>query len=197
MWYFPKSYIHLCRRMKALHENDKTLKFNFRNSVYPLCTFNLGPRTVCVAHRDVTNYPSVPCAVTALGNFDYKTGGHFVLYDFKLCVQFPPATTVLLSSAGLSHGNTALNEKHETRYSITQYCIGNLIKWVVHDFKPFGDKKVNEAIKIDLANGEGWKAQSARFSNFLDLDEDRKKVLSVQKEFIPEWVDFVARKTTL
>ena len=180
--------------MKAVHESDKTLEFNFRNSEYPLCTFNLGPRTACVAHRDVTNYPSVPCAVTALGSFDHKTGGHFVLYDFKLCVQFPAAATVLLSSAGLSHGNTALKKK-DTRYSVTQYCIGNLIKWVVHDFKAFGQKNPKEAIEIDLANDEGWEAQSKRFSNFLDLDEDREKVLRVQDQLKSDWVKMVSRKT--
>ncbi|KAI0060295.1 hypothetical protein BV25DRAFT_1828099 [Artomyces pyxidatus] len=131
--YFPKSYDDMCEALDALYEHDPDLKPNFVNSAYPTITFNLGPRTVCRRHHDYSNYPGLPYAISVLGNFDPDKGGELVLWGLKIRIRFPSASTALLSSAGVEHGNTPVQE-HETRYSATQYFVGGLKRWVRHGF---------------------------------------------------------------
>jgi hypothetical protein len=72
--------------------------------------------------------------VTALGAFDYKKGGHLILWDCHLVIEFPPGCTILLPSAILMHSNTSILPK-ETRYSFTQYTAGGLFRWVENGFQ--------------------------------------------------------------
>ncbi|KAI0261899.1 hypothetical protein BC834DRAFT_805445, partial [Gloeopeniophorella convolvens] len=126
--YFPLAYDHFRDRLRALHQGTKGLQYNFPNSVYPTCTVNLGPSTVCLEHNNATNYPGLPCSITPLGNYDPSRGGHLCLFDLKLYVRFPPGCTALILSAGLCHGNTPIGSTKK-RYSFTQYCVGGLVRW--------------------------------------------------------------------
>ncbi|KAI0280857.1 hypothetical protein BC826DRAFT_882625, partial [Russula brevipes] len=132
--YFPLSYHHFRIALNKLHINDPTTNPPFRNSVYPAACMNAGPQTCYNAHFDTHNYPGAPCAVTAFGHFNPDTGGHFVLYDLKIFFHFPPGATVLLSSVGFKHRNTAISPE-ETRYSFTQFCPGGLMRWVAYGCK--------------------------------------------------------------
>ncbi|KAJ7034814.1 hypothetical protein C8F04DRAFT_1210516 [Mycena alexandri] len=86
--------------------NDYThLRRPFLNSIWSACTFNLGPRTCCLGHRDHGNLAFGWCAITALGNYDYTKGGHLILWDCKLILEFPPGTTILIPSAAIFHSN--------------------------------------------------------------------------------------------
>ncbi|KAJ3834829.1 hypothetical protein F5878DRAFT_544229, partial [Lentinula raphanica] len=100
---------------------------NFSNSVFSCCTLNLGPRTTTVEHLDHKNYIYGWCAVTALGSFDHRIGGHLVLWDLKLLVELPAGWTILIPSAYLRHSNTILREG-DSRYSFTQYTAGGLLR---------------------------------------------------------------------
>ncbi|KAJ7742400.1 hypothetical protein B0H14DRAFT_3515125 [Mycena olivaceomarginata] len=113
-------YTHLCRP--------------FKNGIFSACTFNLGPRTCAPGHCDFANLAFGLCTITALGDFDYKTGGHLVLWDCKLVIEFPPGCTILIPSAAIYHSNIPIGRK-EHRYSFTQYTAGGLFRWVEHDFK--------------------------------------------------------------
>jgi hypothetical protein len=62
-------------------------------------TFNFGPQTVTFDHRDSGNLAFGWCAITAFGNFDPTCGGHLVLWDMKLVIEFPPGSTILIPSA--------------------------------------------------------------------------------------------------
>lgn len=101
---------------------------NFDNSVWPAATFNLGPRTITYEHRDSANLAFGWCAVTAFGHFNPKLGGHLILWDMKMVIEFPPGATILIPSATIWHSNTAL-QPGELRKSFTQYCAGGLIRW--------------------------------------------------------------------
>ncbi|KAI0065657.1 hypothetical protein BV25DRAFT_1791011, partial [Artomyces pyxidatus] len=103
-------------------------------SAYPMATANLGPSTICVDHHDCGNYPSLPHTITALGSFNPDKGGHLYMWELKLKVRFPPGSTILLSSAGIRHGNVPI-QPGEKRYSFTQYCPGGLHRWVRHGFR--------------------------------------------------------------
>ncbi len=68
------------------------------------------------------------CAVTALGDYDPERGGHIVLWELRMIIEFPPSSTILIPSAVVSHSNTDI-QPGERRYSFTQYSAGGLFRW--------------------------------------------------------------------
>lgn len=115
--------------MDALCRDNCELRRNFRRGVFGAATFNLGPKVVTYVHTDHQNLPSGWCALTPLGDFDYKKGGHLLLWDLKLIVEFPPGSLILLPSAVLRHSNATI-APHEHRFSFTQFSAGGLFRWV-------------------------------------------------------------------
>ncbi|KAJ7778948.1 hypothetical protein B0H16DRAFT_1711298 [Mycena metata] len=77
----------------------------FAHSVFASATFNLGPHAWTFKHRDILNLPFGWCPVTAFGDFDPTRGGHMILWDLKLVIEFPPGSTILIPSATLAHSN--------------------------------------------------------------------------------------------
>ncbi|KAF8057954.1 hypothetical protein FPV67DRAFT_1676639 [Lyophyllum atratum] len=130
----PKLYAEYAHCMDEVCANDPALKRNWRRSVFAAAVFNLGPQTVCYRHKDFANLPYGWCAVTALGNFNPTLGGHIVLWDLGLMIEFPAGSTILLPSAVVAHSNSTV-QPHETRYSFTQYSAGGLFRWVEHGMK--------------------------------------------------------------
>lgn len=110
------------------------LRRPFINSIWCACTFNLGPYTCALGHRDFANLAFGWCAITALGFFDYTKGGHLVLWDCKLVLEFPPGSTILIPSAAIFHSNIPISAG-ESRYSFTQYTAGGIFRWVEHGFR--------------------------------------------------------------
>lgn len=102
------------------------------------------------------------------------------MFDFKLFFKFPSGTTVLLSSAGLRHGNTRL-AGGDKRYSFTQYCSGGLIRWVANGYRLVGPIPDDEREQIDAAMGEGWEAQLERLSNWNNLLRDRRTLYKAER----------------
>ncbi|KAI0041454.1 hypothetical protein FA95DRAFT_1474339, partial [Auriscalpium vulgare] len=100
-------------------------------SVYPMTCFNLGSETVNFEHNDLKNHPSLPCVITALGCFDSDQGGHLYLPDLKLKTRFPLGSTILLPSAGVH----SVIQAGERRYSLTQFCGGDVMRRVQHGFR--------------------------------------------------------------
>ncbi len=115
--------------MDQLLANDPTLEPNFRKNVFGAATFNLGPQVSTHVHTDHLNLPAGWCAVTAIGTFNPKEGGHLLLWDLKLLIEFPPGSLIFIPSAILRHSNTAVGPE-ERRYSFTQYSAGGLFRWV-------------------------------------------------------------------
>ncbi|PPQ63302.1 hypothetical protein CVT24_006747 [Panaeolus cyanescens] len=109
-------------------------RINFKGSCFAAMSVNMGGKVCCFKHRDCVNLAFGWCAITAMGNFDPKKGGHFVLWDLKLIIEFPPGSTILIPSAVFSHSNTSIGTE-ETRFSITQYTAGALFRWVENGFK--------------------------------------------------------------
>ena len=130
--------------------NVAGLKRNFGNTAWSSCAFNFGPQTVCKLHQDSKDLPYGLCSVTALGNFDYKKGGHLVLPEMKLALEFPPGSTILIPSGSVAHGNTTIGPDEE-RLSITQYTSGSLFRWVDCGFRTVKEYKavLKEASKKD------------------------------------------------
>ena len=146
-------------QLGMLFEHDPSLQKPF-NSVFTAATYNLGPQVVCFPHVDQANLPFGLCAITAIGDFDPKKGGHLVLWDCKLAIEFPPGSTILILSAVLTHSNTKV-ASHETWFSFSQYCAGGLFRWVDHGFKSVRSyrEKLTEAQleALDACNAARWK----------------------------------------
>ncbi|KAK0225736.1 hypothetical protein IW262DRAFT_1446677 [Armillaria fumosa] len=118
---------------QSLFYNDNLI-LNFANSIFSACTFNFRLKTITIKHTDSGNLPFSWCAITALGQFNPKKGGHLILWDLKLVIEFPPGSTILIPSAVLQHSNTTIGHG-ETRYSFMQYTAGGLFRWVDDGFQ--------------------------------------------------------------
>ncbi|PBK92269.1 hypothetical protein ARMGADRAFT_1081048 [Armillaria gallica] len=98
-------------------------------------------RNCTLHHRDYLNSALGVCAIYCDGNFNYTHGGHLVLWDLKLAIQFPPGSTIFIPSALFEHSNTII-QPGETRISFTQYSAAGLFQWIGNKGKT--DREINE-----------------------------------------------------
>ncbi|RXW11954.1 hypothetical protein EST38_g13900 [Candolleomyces aberdarensis] len=147
-------YEQVENKLGQLYEKDPSLRPPFECCVLPCAAFNFGPQVCCKGHRDQGNLPHSWCAITALGHFDPEQGGHLVIEELKIYIQFPPGATILIPSALLTHGNTPVSDG-EVRLSFTVFCPGGLIRWVDNGFqtqdnlrKKVSKKEFQERMKL-------------------------------------------------
>ncbi|KAI9056787.1 hypothetical protein FKP32DRAFT_1585099, partial [Trametes sanguinea] len=151
----PRLYNYYESTLHQLLEHDPGLKPNFPKNVFGAATFNLGPRTVTYTHRDHLNLPFGWCSVTAIGEFDPVSGGHLVLWDLKMLIEFPPGSTVLIPSALLLHSNCGI-AADERRSSFTQYSAGGLFRWVECGFQPMNRLSREEQRRVRSNGARFW-----------------------------------------
>ena len=166
--------------LAKLFNHQIGLVHNFSNSIFPAASFNCGPTTVSLNHVDSGNLSHNFCSLTALGNFDHTKGGHAILFNLKLVIQFPAGSTMLIPSACVVHGNTPVQEG-ESRLSIAQYASGGLFRWVAYGFKSAKALLMTKAgrlqkAEIDQAEGARWAEGLAMFSTVDGLKGDLKSV---------------------
>ncbi|THU87722.1 hypothetical protein K435DRAFT_821854 [Dendrothele bispora CBS 962.96] len=130
----PKLYKFYGEYMDKVLEHNPSIYFNFPNSIFAAATFNFGPQTVALLHIDHLNYIYGWCSITALGNYEYRNGGHLILWDLKMVIEFPPGWTILIPSLFIRHGNTEI-APGEKRFSFTQYTSGSLFRYVDNNFR--------------------------------------------------------------
>ena len=135
--YGKRTFDYMKTTMEALRasrdsseENLKLRKpYDDKVGVFPCRSFNLGEQSISFPHLDEGNLAQSWCSITPVGRFDPRIGGHIVLWDYGLVVEFPPGSTMLLPSALIRHSNTSIRPG-ESRYSIIQYASGGLFRWV-------------------------------------------------------------------
>ena len=130
--YAPRMHAPYVLTLDALIQRDARVRRNFLNNNFAAMTINLGPRTVTYRHTDHLNVPWGWCAISAFGR--YKLGGHLILWELGIAIEFPPGATILIPSAVLTHSNVAI-AAHEQRYSLTQYTAGGILRWVDCDHR--------------------------------------------------------------
>lgn len=145
----PDLYKFYKARMDEILERDKQLKAPFQNTVFACTAFNFGPKAISTPHRDQLNLAFGWCSITALGDFNHASGGHLVLPELKLAIEFPAGSTILIPSAMLTHYNLPIAPE-ESRHSITQFSAGGLFRWISYGFQEKG------VAKGRLAEGEEW-----------------------------------------
>lgn len=172
------------KRIEALGLPSLFRPFPF--SIFPAVTFNLA-RNICTRlHRDYHNIIFGMCAIHALGNYDYTKGGHLILWDWKLIIEFPPGTTILIPSSAVAHGNTPVNNPgKETRKSFTQYVPGGLVRWWRYGFRTEDQLKAHsyaEWTKMRRGAEDRWTEACGMFSTVDELNSDITNYLYVVPE---------------
>ncbi|KAJ3774252.1 hypothetical protein FB446DRAFT_640212 [Lentinula raphanica] len=144
----PRLYEYCDKYFEQLLASDNSLTRLFANSVLPVAAFNFGPRTVCHPHIDFGNLPFNLCWIWSLGWFNWQCGGHLILWDLSMVIEFPPGSLVGIPSGVCRHSNTQIGEE-ETRYSFTQYAPGANFRWVDHGFQTEKDYLLSQS-KADV-----------------------------------------------
>ncbi|KAL0564650.1 hypothetical protein V5O48_017391 [Marasmius crinis-equi] len=165
----PLLFLYYANTMSSLLEHYPHLQLPFNNAVWASFAVNFGPQTVCLPHRDSKNLAYGWCAITALGNYNWRKGGHLVLWDLKMVIEFPPGTTIYIPSALVCHFNTAI-APNEERYSFTLYTAGGLFRWVEHGFQfEYDYKKTAQARENAQRDETTWERGSDMFSTVDEL----------------------------
>ena len=120
----PNLYAYYVQHMQPLETKYRHLKRNFLNSIFACCTFNFGPHACSFDPTDPANLPFGWCAITALGPFDPTRGGHLVLWDLKLVIEFPSGSTILIPSATLQHSNVAIQTSYLSLNTLQEAFFG-------------------------------------------------------------------------
>ncbi|KAK7016198.1 hypothetical protein VNI00_018963 [Paramarasmius palmivorus] len=167
----PSLFMYYARSIAPLLAKHSDLHLPFEKCIFTAFTVNFGPRTVCYPHRDVKNLAFGWCGITALGDYDWTRGGHFVIWDLKLVVEFPPGTTILIPSAMVCHSNTAISPS-EKRYSFAMYTAGGLFRWVEHGFIPEKLYQATRSRAQAVVEGKDrWTSGLALFSTLEELSK--------------------------
>ncbi|KAF6745210.1 hypothetical protein DFP72DRAFT_1018241 [Ephemerocybe angulata] len=130
----PKLYNKYHALRTDIENHLPNLKWNFKRSVFSAAAFNFGPQVTTCPHRDCMNLPAGFCAITALGTFDPKKGGHLVVEELGIMIEFPPGSCILLPSAVFTHSNTCV-QPGEIRLSFTQYTSGGLFRYADNGYR--------------------------------------------------------------
>ncbi|KAJ7033072.1 hypothetical protein C8F04DRAFT_1210942 [Mycena alexandri] len=105
----PRLYQYYVDHDKTLRIHHPLLRRPFVGSIFFCAAFNFGPN--------------------ALGKFDPTAGGHLVLWDLKLVIEFPPGALILLPSATIAHSNVPVADGEE-RVSFTQFSAGGIFRYI-------------------------------------------------------------------
>jgi hypothetical protein len=130
----PQLYREYHDTFHKLFNKQPHLVKNFAKSVFTAAGINFGPGVATFPHRDSLNLAYGWCAIQALGHFDYTKGGHLVLPDLQLILEFPAGTLIFLPSATLTHANTPIQDG-ECRVSFTQFTPGGIFRYVQNGFR--------------------------------------------------------------
>ncbi|KAJ7179980.1 hypothetical protein C8R43DRAFT_1117322 [Mycena crocata] len=169
----PKLYAYYRAHADALERHLPHLCPNFPRSVFSSAAFNFGPDVWTFKHRDLLNLPFGWCAVQALGRFDPCKGGHLVLWDLKMVIEFPAGATILLPSATIAHSNIPVQDGDE-RASFTQYTSGGLMRYVDNGFRTESELLAQDPAGYErmLADKDGrWEMGIGLFSTVDELLE--------------------------
>jgi hypothetical protein len=110
-----------------------------------------------------------------LGPFDPRQGGHLILWDLGLVIDFPPCATILIPSAIVQHSNTVIQPGEEC-YSFTHYAAGGLFHYVKNGLRL--DKTfMKEATEAELKQREEdrqrrWSDGLSLFSKMSEFEPD-------------------------
>ncbi|KAH9009462.1 hypothetical protein EDB85DRAFT_1881571, partial [Lactarius pseudohatsudake] len=175
----PKLYRHYEQLADSLltYELEEALQRPYAKCAFMASTINLGDKVVTLRHKDHKNLPSGLCAVVSMGDYNHKLGGHLVLHELKLIMEFPPGYVIFLPSASITHSNIEISDD-EWRSSITYYTAGGLFRW--HAYGGRTEERLRtEDPQLWNRMKDGmearWKEAIDLFSKYEELEDDIRK----------------------
>lgn len=153
--YFPKVHTLLTNLLDKIVGADDELRRNFPGCCYAAFHMNMN-RAATKPHNDLLNGFFTGCGVCSFGPYDYTRGGHLILWDLGLVVEFPPGCVIILPSALITHSNIPIGPG-ETRHSATFFTAAGLLRWYHNGF--MSDKEFTE--RAEGKQLEAWKAYKA------------------------------------
>ncbi|KAJ6455119.1 hypothetical protein C8R47DRAFT_1082852 [Mycena vitilis] len=170
MW-APRLYQYYQDHDTGLRQHLPQLRRPFVGSIFSCAAFNFGPNVWTFRHRDVLNVPFGWCAVQAAGPFDPTKGGHLVLWDLMLTVEFPPGALILLPSATIAHSNVPVQDGDE-RVSFTQFTAGGIMRYIDNGFRTeevLEQEDPEEFARLAALKGTRWEMGLRLFSTVDEL----------------------------
>lgn len=164
----PDAYEYARTKLDSLYKKMPWLLRNFPHSVYPCAAINFGPAVWTYKHRDILDSPIIWCTIQAFGPFDPKKGGHFIIWELGLVIEFPPGSLIMLSSATFTHSNVPVAEG-DYRVSFTQFVTGGLFRYIDYNFRTEKKLKVEDPTlyqKIRKLRSQKWKKAVELLSTF-------------------------------
>jgi hypothetical protein len=119
------------------------------------------------------NCPFGWCAIQALGNFNPKLGGHLILWELEMIVEFPPGALIFIPSATITHSNIPV-AAGESRSSFTQYAQGGLFRYVDNGFRLQQQLERDDSLeykRIMALKESRWKIGLGLFSKLEELQK--------------------------
>lgn len=142
-YYAPKLFSYYVRTLRKLYASDPDIQPPFDGSIFPNHSPNTSSRATAYMHNDHANLAFGWCGLSSLGDFDHTKGGHLILQQLGVVVEFPPGSTILLPSATVTHGNTPISP-HEKRASLVHYAAGGLFRWVEYGMRSWKTLKAED-----------------------------------------------------
>ncbi|KAJ3831869.1 hypothetical protein EV361DRAFT_983665 [Lentinula raphanica] len=149
----PRLYAEYERNSQIMRNKLPHLPRNFDSGVSAAAAFNLG----------------------ALGRFDPARTGQLILWELKLVVDFPPAATVLIPSAVITHSNTPI-AVGDTRMSFTQYTAGSIFRWVENGCMTEKELQSTDPARYDEMQASKDTAYLRRLGMFSTVEELLQKL---------------------
>ncbi|KAF9039643.1 hypothetical protein BDZ89DRAFT_945157 [Hymenopellis radicata] len=128
--FYPDTWLEYDDCLASVISEDPTLMRLYERCCFAACHINFPPDAWTRFHLDTMNLRRGMCAVWALGNYDSTRGGHLILWDLGVIVEFPPGNMILLPSALVVHGNFAIIQDGVIRGAFVLYSAGCLFKYV-------------------------------------------------------------------
>jgi hypothetical protein len=174
-FWHPKAYLYYKTNLDKLWLEQPHLGGPlFPRSIMPTAAFNLGNRVATTKHVDSQNCPFGWCTITALGNFDATKGGHLILWELGLILEFPAGACICIPSAIITHSNIPV-QGGDRRMSFTQYCSGELFRYIENGFRTDTNlQKDDPAIYLFRLEARKTRVQEgySMFSTMAELIED-------------------------
>jgi hypothetical protein len=151
--------------------------------VFSQAAFNFGPRAWTFKHRDILNLLFGMCVVQALGDFDPKKGGHLILWELKLVIEFPPGALILIPSAAITHSNLLVGPD-EHRASFTQFTGGGLFRHVDNGFhteRELAEEDPNKYTRVCKQKAGRWEMGLGLLSTVDELLDSIEKWVTSHK----------------
>lgn len=157
----PKIAQHYAKNLQEIPTHQLSLCPISPRSVFASISFNFGPNTYSVPHKDFQNLAWGMCYIQSLGDFDSTKDGHLYLKQLEVVVEFPPSTATLFPSAVIVHVNTSV-PPHEKRMSMISYSAGGLFRWITYGCcgkKALARNDPQKLRRIEANGAERWKQE--------------------------------------